>query len=143
MFSSGNHKSIRGSIESIGASIAIFEVHNTDQSFVFVTANSLFEEVLDKPIVECIGAKTDEIFPRYIDTPIKASFRECVEKQTAIEREVVIEGNGTTRWWRFVVSPILPYEQPSTRLMVTCIEITDKKLLEKQRKRLILDVIPI
>lgn len=133
MFLHGNHKDLKDSLETIGAGVALFQVSRDDNNFVLITANGAFEQVIEKPVSVCIHAKTDEIFARYIVLPLKECFRECLNIQESTEREIVIDSKGISHWWRFIVSPIFsPSTNAITRLMVTCIEITDKKMLEKQ-----------
>lgn len=133
MFLKGNHKELKGSLETVGAGVALFEVSTAENNFFLVTANSAFEQVIEKSVSACIHAKTEEIFARYIVLPLKECFWECYNIQESTEREIVIDSKGQSHWWRFIVSPILATTKDSTsRLMVTCIEITDKKLLEKQ-----------
>ena len=132
MFLDGNHKELKEAFETIGAGIALFEVTETDRNFSLVTANSSFERIIEKPISTCINAKTEEIFARYIGLPLNECFCECVNSKESLEREIVVDSKGHSFWWRFIVSPILSNEMKVTRLMVTAIEITDRKVLEKQ-----------
>ncbi len=135
MFSAGNHRELRASLESIGACVGIFEVNQVEHSYTLVTANTLFEQVVGKALPECIGTKSEVIFERYVDVPLKVSFTDCIQGCIAIEREIVIDDEGSSRWWRFMVSPIVDEEHSVKRLFVTAIEITDKKLLERELKK--------
>ena len=134
MFKSSNHKELRESLSSIGASIAIFEVESN--SYKLVTANTLFEELLDIPIQQAIGSQCSQLFDRYIHLPTIKAFKACIEQQCPVETEIAIDKATTTRWWRFIITPILtPEKEYNERLLVTAIEITDKKLLEQQLAR--------
>lgn len=132
MFSDGTHKDLKGSLESIGACVAIFEASEHTTTYKLVAANTLFSQVIGSSVSESIGAKFDAIFERYIAMPLKECFVECTALQGSTEREIVVDSNGKSRWWRFIVSPIISGSNNATRLLVTTIEITDKKLLEAE-----------
>ena len=132
MFSSGNHKELRESLDTIGACVAIFEASPESQSYALVTANSLFEQLIKRSVSECIGAKIEELFDRYVVLPLKENLGKSSETQESIECEITIDSQGKSHWWRFIISPILSGKTRSSRIMVTCLEITDKKILERE-----------
>ncbi|MBL8259681.1 MAG: diguanylate cyclase [Candidatus Competibacteraceae bacterium] len=132
MFRQGDHAHLFNSLETIGASFAIFESQGAAGAFKLISANTLYEEITDKPISECVGKTIIEILPRYVEKQLRACFQDCLSEQTSQEIEMVIERNGLTRWWRVVASPVLSPAQDCGRVINTCVEITDKKLLEQQ-----------
>ncbi|MBK9951913.1 MAG: PAS domain S-box protein [Candidatus Competibacteraceae bacterium] len=83
-----------------------------------------FLNVLARPLIE--------ILPRYVEKQLKAFFRNCLNEQISQESEMVIERDGVTRWWRIIASPVFSMGDEHKRVINTCIEITDKKLLERQ-----------
>jgi len=131
MFSNGSHAQIKKSLESIGTSVAIFE-RNANRSFKLVSANSLFAEISDRDISKITENVIEEIFPRYIECDIKKSLTDCIEKQASLESELIVDRNGATRWWRCIYSPIYTNLENTCRAILTCVEITEKKLLEKK-----------
>lgn len=132
MFRQGVHSELFKSLETIGASFAIFELRAGMSSFKLVSANTLFEEITEKPISDCIDRTIIEILPRYVEKPIRECLQRCLSEQTSQEIEIVIERGGVSRWWRVITSPVLPRSQCHDRVINTCIEITDKKILEQQ-----------
>jgi len=132
MFANGTHAQMKSSIEAIGASFGIFEFNPDNNSFKLISANSMYEEVLSTAILDSIGKEVKQIFPRYIEKPLKNILHECRNTQLAKEEEIIMEHKQTTRWWRFVFSPIIDEDFKCNRIINTCIEITDKKLLEKE-----------
>jgi len=132
MFRQGDHAHLFNSLETIGASFAIFESQGAVGNFRLISANTLYEEITEKPVGECVGKTIIEILPRYVEKQLRGCFQHCLSEQTAQEIELVIERNGLTRWWRVVTSPVLSTGRDCRRVINTCIEITDKKILEQQ-----------
>lgn len=132
MFRQGDHAHLVNSLETIGASFAIFEAQGATGTFKLISANTLYEDITEKPISECVGKTIIQILPRYVEKQLRGCFQHCVTEQTSQETELVIERNGTTRWWRMIASPVLSPEHDCGRVINTCIEITDKKILEQQ-----------
>ncbi len=131
MFSTGSHATLQSSIEAIGASVAIFTWHSADR-FTLVSANSLYEEVVSSPSEEILGAELSEIFPRYLAKPIRQCLINCRKSQKALEQELAIDVQSETRWWRFNFSPVMDQEGSIARILNTCIDITEKKKLERE-----------
>jgi diguanylate cyclase (GGDEF)-like protein/PAS domain S-box-containing protein len=132
MFRQGTHSDLYKSLETIGASFAIFELQSGMTNFRLISANMLYEDITEKPISDCIGKTVIEILPRYVEKQLRGCLQDCLNEQTSHEIEMVIERDGFTRWWRVVTSPVLPVNQGYARVINTCIEITDKKILEQQ-----------
>lgn len=132
MFNQGVHEELFTTLETIGAAFAIYERRADMGNYVLISGNSLYEEITGVTIHECVGKSVRDLFARYVERP----FRECLgrswKEQTAQEIELVIERNGAVRWWRVVTSPVFPHGTPSNRIINTCIEITEKKLLDEQ-----------
>ena len=132
MFRQGNHAELSSALDAIGSSLAIFELQGGTSHFRFVSANALYEEIIERPVSECIGKTLIEILPRYVEKQLKVFFRNCLNEQISQESEMVIERDGVTRWWRIIASPVFSMGDEHKRVINTCIEITDKKLLERQ-----------
>lgn len=130
MFRTCTHKDVATSLEMIGAAFAIFESQGVDA--VLVSANSLFEEITEQPVLECIGRRLEEFVPRYVEKQIRACLAVCLVKQSSQETELVIERGGASRWWRLMVSPILQDNTDVKRIIVTLIEITEEKFLQQK-----------
>ena len=127
MFDNGQHDQIKSSIDLIGASIAIFE--KIDQGyFSLVSANQLFMDISAKETAAVLGGTLDEVFPRYIAKALSASLNQCLDLKASIESELVVDRGGVTRWWRCFFSPIITPDDPSDRIILTCVEITEKKV---------------
>ncbi len=133
MFRTCTHAEVSASLETIGAAFAILVTQRNRHpgSAELVSANSLFEQITAKPVLDCIGRSLEEFLPRYVEKQIRACLAESTEKQFPQETELLIEREGMSRWWRFLVSPVLSDRSDSQRMIVTLIEITDKKLLEQ------------
>jgi diguanylate cyclase (GGDEF)-like protein/PAS domain S-box-containing protein len=129
MFTSGSHATLKNSIASIGASIALYELAE-DNNIHLLTGNQLYEEITGVPIEQIIGASLNSIFPRYLATLMQNQIDHCLEKQLPIEDECVIDHEGNVRWWRLIFSPLIPEAGPARRILSTCVEITEKKQLE-------------
>lgn len=133
MFRTCTHKDVATSLETISAPFAIIESsRQSSRSAMLVSANSLFEEIAGRPISECIGLTLEHFFPRYVLKQIRACLDISLAKQAPEEAELVTEREGSTRWWRLLMSPILPNNTVIQRTIVTIIEITEKKLLEQK-----------
>lgn len=132
MFSKGNHNDLFNSIEAIGASFAIYEYDNEIRDFYLVTANSMYSEIMDIALSRAVGLSIRKLFPRYIEKKIKKCLIECQADQQAIEAEIIIEYKNEARYWRFIFTPVIDIHSRCHRIINTCIEITDKKILEKQ-----------
>ena len=128
----GTHNDLIEFIEAIGTGFAIYEHIAESNSFVLISCNSLYEEIIGKPTLDVLGHNLVAIFPRYIQLQLSASFQQCRIKQTALEDEILVEYKGEERYWRSIVSPILEKFLGKLRIIHTCVEITEKKLLEKQ-----------
>jgi len=133
MFRTCTHIEVSASLETIGAAFAILALQRNRHpgSAELVSANSLFEEITGRPVLDCIGRSLEKFLPRYVERQIRACLADSIEKQFPQETELVIEREGISRWWRFLVSPVLSDHSDSQRMIVTLIEITDKKLLEQ------------
>jgi diguanylate cyclase (GGDEF)-like protein/PAS domain S-box-containing protein len=129
MFRTCTHEEVASSLETIGAAFAIFESQLGDA--LLVSANSRFEEITERPIIECIGRALKEFISIQIERQIRSCLLLCQVKQCPQEAELVVERGDANRWWRFMVSPILSENADSKRMIVTLIEITEKKLLRQ------------
>ncbi|MDD5247568.1 MAG: diguanylate cyclase [Rhodocyclaceae bacterium] len=133
MFRTCTHEDIASSLETISAAFAIFEMREEKLgSSVLVSANSLFQEVSARSVIDCIGLSLGEFLPRYIEKQMRFSMELSVAENRPKDAEVVIEREGASRWWRFVVSPLIADGGGNRRMIVTMIEITEKKLLEQK-----------
>ena len=132
MFFQGTHKEIIHSIEAIGASFAVYEHQADDNNFILVSCNSLYEDLIGKRKQEAINNKMVELFPRYVYKPLNETFLKCFKEQIALESEILLEYKATERWWRSIISPITDKSENKVRIIQTCVEITEKKVLEKQ-----------
>ena len=92
----------------------------------------MYEEILGKSIVEAKNKQISVLFPRYLYKPLLEIFQKCKTEQVALESEILLEYKAKERWWRSIVSPIAGKEDKKIRIIQTCVEITDKKLLEKK-----------
>jgi PAS domain-containing protein len=132
MLFSGHHKELAPSLETIGAAFAIFEWHPKVGSAELVSANRLFEQVTGRPVSESVVSLLSAIVPHYIEKQMRSCLEHCFNAQGPQEVELVIEQKGIDRWWRMVASPVVPDELTIQRVIVTLIEITEKKLLETE-----------
>lgn len=132
MIFQGNHKQLYDSIEAIGAGFAIYEYLPEHSSFMLITCNSLYEDVLGKDKQSAIGMELTSIFPRYIAQPMLETFLLCKRDQEAVEVELLREYKGEERYWRAIISPILESSKNKLRIIQTCVNITEKKFLEKK-----------
>lgn len=131
MFSNASHEQIKPSIDGIGASIAIFE-RTAPRDWVLVSANELFTEISGKEGDGYQGSKIEAMFPRYLEKEIRFSLQQCMQEQVAIETELIVDREGKTSWWRCIYSPILTPSKQLNRVILTSVEITEKKLLERK-----------
>lgn len=132
MFVTGNHKTLFPSLETIGAAFAIFELDKDAGGAVLITANTLFAELGGRPIPECVERPLGDFLPRYLEKELLICLRACHTHQAAQEAELVVEREGSARWWRLVASPVIPEGGRTLRVIATLIEITERKLLEQQ-----------
>lgn len=130
MFRTCTHWEVASSLEGIGAPFAILELkQHRLGSTVLVSANTLFEEITKTPVTECIGLTLAEFLPHYIEKQMRACLAVCLAKHSAQETEVTTEREGENNWWRFLASPVIPDDNSNMRMIVTMIDITEKKLL--------------
>ncbi|WP_169051452.1 diguanylate cyclase [Neptunomonas sp. XY-337] len=130
MFLTGKHVDLAASLEAVGAPISIWE-RSYSGKLLFVSGNSRFQEIVDQRLSGLVEHDLASVLPRYVASQIEPAIDECLDSQRSVETEVVIERHGRTRWWRFQYSPLLTREGEVRRLMNTCIEITEKKELER------------
>ncbi len=131
MFSNASHKDLKDSVNSIGTPLAIFE-RVSSGGFQVVTCNELFAEAADQLLSFIIGKPIDDIFPRYLANQITKGCHESLQQQSSVEIEVTINRLGANRWWKCSITPLVQKLEKQTRLMLTLIEITDKKILSKK-----------
>lgn len=84
------------------------------------------------PSWQALGQSLVTIFPRYIHSPLQKTFVSCKTDRVALETEIVLDYKGQERCWRSIVSPIVNSTIEKFRIIQTCVEITEKRLLEKQ-----------
>lgn len=130
MFAKSEHRELIQSIEAIGASFAIYEYVASKHNFKLISCNSLYQGITEKSISESLQQDLVQLFPRYIEKPVRTCLLNCMKDQLANEVEIVIEHKENIRWFRFVFSPIIDTDLKCKRIINTCIEITDKKNLE-------------
>lgn len=130
MFAHQQHSELHSSLEAIGTSVAVFE-RTLDGSFVLVSANSIFGDLLSMEIPAAVGKALTEIWPRYAVQVLKPSFLRCVSDQAPTELELALDSAGVTAWWRVLLSPVFGGQRGVTRLIMTAIDITSKKELER------------
>jgi len=132
MFFLSDHDSLISSIEAIGASFAVFEFDPQSVAFELVSCNSRYEDLMGYSSAKALGQPLTTIFPRYIHNPLKEAFIHCMNERMALETEIVLDYKGQERCWRSIVSPIVNSKIEAFRIIQTCVEITEKKILEKQ-----------
>jgi diguanylate cyclase (GGDEF)-like protein/PAS domain S-box-containing protein len=132
MFFHGKHKDLIDSIEAIGASFAVYEFSPVKNTFFLISCNTMYEELLGIGKAKVINQSISSIFPRYLAQPLVKAFNKCITEQIANESEILIEYKATERWWRSILSPIIDLPDDRIRIIQTCVEITEKKALEKQ-----------
>lgn len=132
MFFLNDHEALISSIEAIGASFAVFEFEPESAAFNLVSCNSLYEEIMGRSSEKAINQSLESIFPRYIHNPLKEAFIYCMAEHSAMETEVTLDYKGQERCWRSIVSPIINSKVEKFRIIQTCVEITEKKVLERQ-----------
>ena len=128
----GHHKELAPSLETIGAAFAVFEWHPKVSSAELVSANRLFEQVTGRLVSGSVGSLLSAIVPHYVEKQMRSCLEHCVKTHGPQEVELVIEQNGSDRWWRMMASPVIPSEHTIQRVIVTLIEISEKKLLETE-----------
>jgi diguanylate cyclase (GGDEF)-like protein/PAS domain S-box-containing protein len=131
VFDKQKHQQLKSALEAIGACVAIFEKTVTD-NFRFVSANSLFEELTISSIDTVIEKSISDIFPRYLANEFTQSLSDCIAKHESCESEIVVDFAGQVRWWRLICSPIIHEHNQLNRVLVTAIEITEKRALRKE-----------
>lgn len=132
MFHEGNHAELLPMLEAIGANFAIYEYCVDHNTFRLVSCNSLYEDILGTNKESVLEQSLEQLFPRYISEVLHHSFNDSRTKEVACESEFFIDYKANERWWRSVVSPIILAPDHSTaRIIQTCVEITEKKQLEK------------
>lgn len=132
MFFLSDHETIISSIEAIGASFAVFEFEPESVSFNLISCNSHYEDLMGRSSTQALGQSLVSIFPRYIHNPLKEAFVKCKTERIALETEIVLDYKGQERCWRSIVSPIVNSTIEKFRIIQTCVEITEKKILEKK-----------
>lgn len=132
MFFKETHGELLSTIEVIGASFAVYEYSPESNNFFMVSCNTLYEDILGFDKKDAINKPIDTLFPRYISEQMYSSFTECKSKESACESEFFVDYKASERWWRSIVSPIVDPHSPNIRIIQTCVEITEKKKLEKQ-----------
>lgn len=132
MFFLSDHDTLISSIEAIGASFAVFEFDPQSVAFELVSCNSRYEDLMGYSSEKALGQSLTTIFPRYIHNPLKKAFIHCKTERIALETEIVLDYKGQERCWRSIVSPIVNSTIEKFRIIQTCVEITEKKILEKQ-----------
>lgn len=132
MFFHGTHKDLINSIEAIGAGFAVYEHLPENDSFILISCNDLYEEILGKHKEDALNLPLMSIFPRYIGQPMIKNFQKCKAEQLALESEILVEYKGRERYWRSIISPILESKNGKLRIIQTCVEITEKKILESK-----------
>jgi diguanylate cyclase (GGDEF)-like protein/PAS domain S-box-containing protein len=132
MFFLSDHETLINSIEAIGASFAVFEFEPESVAFNLVSCNSRYEDLMGRTSSQALGQSLVTIFPRYIHTPLQKAFVSCKTDRVGSETEIVLDYKGQERCWRSIVSPIVNSSVEKFRIIQTCVEITEKKLLEKQ-----------
>ncbi|AAZ24563.1 sensor domain-containing diguanylate cyclase [Colwellia psychrerythraea] len=132
MFFLSDHDTLISSIEAIGASFAVFEFDPQSVAFELVSCNSRYEDLMGYSSAKALGQPLTTIFPRYIHNPLKEAFIHCKNERIALETEIVLDYKGQERCWRSIVSPIVNSADEKFRIIQTCVEITEKKVLEKQ-----------
>lgn len=132
MFFLSDHKTLISSIEAIGASFAVFEFEPESAAFNLVSCNSRYEDLIGHSSTKTLNQSLVTIFPRYIHKPLKEAFNHCMTKHIALETEIVLDYKGQERCWRSIASPIVNSTIEKFRIIQTCVEITEKKILERQ-----------
>ncbi|MGF1527543.1 MAG: diguanylate cyclase [Candidatus Competibacterales bacterium] len=133
MFFFGAHFELSSDIEAIGASFAIYEYEPEKCNFCLVSCNSMYAEgLVGKPMVKVVGQPISTVFPKYLCSPLIDLFHRCVTEKIALETEIVQDYKAIERWWRSIISPITEKSFNKTRIIQTCVEITEKKLLESR-----------
>ena len=129
MIDNGSHIALRDSLETIGAACAIFAF---DGRWTLSQANARFAAIAGRPLSECLAKEIGGFLPGSVEAPLVAALSQCVGASQALETELMIERDGTARWWRVVAAPVHGVDALARCALVTLIDISDRKQLEAQ-----------
>jgi len=132
MFFYSDHMTLISSIEAIGASFAVFEFEPESLTFDLISCNSRYEDLTGCSMNNIIGHSLVSIFPRYIHSPLEKLFIRCEKERIAFETEIFVDYKEHEKFWRTIVSPIDNVDNKKFRIIQTCVEITEKKILERK-----------
>lgn len=132
MFSTGNHELLKDSIERIGAGFAIYEKDVNTGAFILISANKIYEKLMIGTVEENLNKDIKRLFPSYNIQEIISLMNEALDSKLSKELELIYEYKFSTKWWRSIFSPVLVENDNNRRVINTCIDITDKKALEKE-----------
>ena len=130
MFFQRDHDALISSIEAVGASFAVFEFEPQTSMFKLISCNSRYEQLLGCSTTEAIGKSLMSIFPRYIHNPLQKLFIRCRNESIALETEICIDYKAQEKHWNSILSPIINESNANFRIIQTCVDITEKKVLE-------------
>ncbi|MBV8666366.1 MAG: diguanylate cyclase [Burkholderiaceae bacterium] len=130
MFKAYTHQDVVSLLESIRAAIALFELREDADAPSLVSANSLFGELAEKPIVDCVGMPAREFLSGQIERQVSASLHYCLSMQAPQEVGLVTYREGKSQAWRLLVVPLIPEKLGTQRLIVGLVDIAEEKFLE-------------
>lgn len=116
-------------LEVIAASVAILET-NPDGSYTYAAANERYLEMLGMAEADVVGRSPTDVLPGYLVGDYVAHASECAKARAPVEFDAVVERRATTTWWRTTMLPSMDEADCVAKVIVTAIDITEKKLLE-------------
>ncbi|MCJ2180311.1 sensor domain-containing diguanylate cyclase [Novosphingobium album (ex Hu et al. 2023)] len=116
-------------IEAIATSVAVVSINDKKIGCV-VSCNQNFCSMLGARTGDVIDRPLREFIPRYARKEFELHLTECIEKSFTLEFIQPFDLDGTTRWWRVIMHPVLDNTKEAASILLTCIDVSEKMVLE-------------
>lgn len=122
---------LRSTYEGVSQGICVVEV-TPSRDFRFVGWNPLLEKLTGIPSTDIVGKNPEELLGASYGATIRQNYERCLEAETTISYEEFLPFQGKDIWWLTTLNPIKNEMGCIYRIIITTIEISDRKAAEAQ-----------
>ncbi len=126
-----NELFLRSIYEGVSQGICVIDV-TEHGDFKYVGWNPLVEKLTGIQLSEVMGKTPEEVFGDAMGSMIRKDLQLCITSGTPIYHEKLLPFQGQEMWWLSTLNPIKNKANQIYRIILTTVEITDRKAAEHQ-----------
>jgi diguanylate cyclase (GGDEF)-like protein/PAS domain S-box-containing protein len=129
MLWNANADELSSIVHAISASVAVLGCEG-QEAHQILACNDLFRDMLGLDGGDGVGQHFRDVVPRYAWPDFEKILEDATTSRMPLEIEQAYDIDRKTRWWRINAQPILSESGEVVRILLTCLDITERMTLE-------------